>query len=313
MYYYPFLDINNFKNLTETVGRCAHEIRNFAAGYSKIEYPEIQIIDNLSGQIEGIMRDIIGYTENMWDIKPLIRNSIRPTMCLSKLINEGISEIIIQNIPIESLKKQRKILVFQSNCLKEMDEMLNKAIIEESKNNFGKFNFEVIDTKQIINEIYKEFNWNGDIKKFKIEAEVQLNLQKFNELNIFISKYMCNYAHEIQNLCAFYIHKAPENTFINKIINIAGQIEDNSRKIQDIINNHNPKPVPNRSQYTANFYSTIIGVCDKVHDLIKQIEDAVIEEKCPLKITNEDVHRLLSAEENFTDAIKQNMLIGYAF
>jgi len=311
MYYYQYLNLQEFRNLAETVGHCGHEIRNFTAGYAKIEYPEIQIIDNLSGQIEGLMREICSYLENSWDIKPLIRNSIRPTVCLTKMINEGISESLIRDVPEENLKRLKTILVYQANCLQEMDDLVNKAILEDSKSNFGKFKFEKVEMKVIFQEMKNEFVWELNIQKFTLEQ--QKSFQEFSEINKFLSKFICNYAHEIQNMCSSYNHKTPENTYTNKIINLAGQIEDSSRRIQDMINNHNPKTAPNKNDYAANFYSTIIGVCDKVHEIIKEIEDLSIEEKCPLKITNEDVHRLLSAEENFTNVVKQNMLVGYIF
>lgn len=311
MYYSQYLNLASIKTLVEVVGRCGHEIRNFSAGYARIEYPEIQIIDNLSGQIEGIMREICSYLENNWEIKPLIRNAVRPTICLSKMINEGLSEALLRNIPAENLSKVKKTLVYQANCLQEIDDLVNKAILEDSKSNFGKFKFDIIEPKLIISEIMREFVWDSELKKFT--SQQPTSFQEFSDHNKYISKFMCNYAHEIQNLCASYNHKVPENSFTNKIINLAGQIEDSSRRIQDLINNHNPKTAPNKHDYAANLYSTVIGVCDAVHNKIKEIEDLSIEDKCPLKITNEEVHRLLSAEENFANTVKQNMLMGYAF
>ena len=311
MYYSQYLNLASIKTLVEVVGRCGHEIRNFSAGYARIEFPEIQIIDNLSGQIEGIMREICSYLENNWEIKPLIRNAVRPTICLSKMIDEGLSEALMRNVPAENLKKVKQFMVYQANCLQEIDDLVNKAILDDSKNNFGKFKFDIVEPKVIIPEIMKEFVWDLELKKFT--SQQPTSFQEFSDNNKFVSKFMCNYAHEIQNLCSAYNHKAPENTFTNKIINLAGQIEDSSRRIQDLINNHNPKTAPNKHDYAANLYSTVIGVCDAVHDKIKEIEDLSIEEKCPLKITNDEVHRLLSAEENFANTVKQNMLMGYVF
>lgn len=200
-------------------------------------------------------------------------------------------------------------MTYQMACLKEMDNLVNMAIMEDSKKNFGKFQGENIEIKTILNEILPQFQMEGDCKKYKFEKP--LIFQQFTEINLSLAKNLCNQAHEVQNLCAFYNHKAPENTFTNKIINLAGQIEDNSRKIQDVINNHKPKVMPNKKDYATNFYSTIIGISDKVHTFIKQIEDLTIEEACPIKITNDSLHKLLSNETNLADTIKQNMLIGY--
>jgi hypothetical protein len=310
MYYYSYLNLENIRSLAKTAGRCGHEIRNITAGYARIDLPEIQIIDNLSGQIEGIMREISAHLENCWDIKPLLRNSSRPAACLSKLINEGLAETMMNNVPKELIDRIKKSLKYELCLIKEIDDLVNQAILLESKDNFSNFKIEPENIEVIIKDIENEFFPNIDnFDNFKFKE--QITYIDFISVNKKLSKYMGNFAHEIQNMCSKYNHKAPDNGYTNKIVNLAGQIEDNSRAVQDAIINHNPNTAPNRVAYAKSLYDRVIGNCNKVQELIKKIEEVASENLCPVKLTEEEVFNLVSNENNLSNIIKHHMSLGY--
>ena len=196
MYYYPYLDKEKVTQLADTAGKAGHHIRNLCAGFVRIEYPELQIIDNLSGQLEGIARDIIGHMANNADIKLLLRNSIRPSVCLLKILNE------FQNgsISAGSLEKIKDLLGLQGSCFKEIDELVNEAIIKDSNFNYNGNYFCLKDKEEILKFLKSNFTLENNYDKLFILEETQkYQLREFTDKNKEIAKFICNFAHEIQN------------------------------------------------------------------------------------------------------------------
>lgn len=306
MYYYPYLDKGKVKYLADTAGKAGHHIRNLCAGFVRIEFPELQIIDNLSGQLEGIARDIIGHMENNADIKILLRNSIRPSVCLLKILND------FQNgsISAENLERIKDLLGLQGSCFKEIDELVNEAIIKDSNYNYNGNFFCLKDKDAILKSLKSNFTLESNFEKlFSLDENQKYQLREFTEKNKEIAKFVCNFAHEIQNFCSKYIHKAPENALTSKIINIAGQIENKSRNIQDVFTNYNPNIIPNKTDHYMKTMNNLNEVCSQIITHIKEIEDVAIDEKCPIDITDEIFHGLLTKENVLTDILKSNLKV----
>lgn len=307
MYYFAHLSLTKVRELALTIGRCGHEIRTISAGFAKIEHPEMQVLDNLSGQIEGISREIIAYLQNSWDFKPSISKAVRPAVLLRQIL-ESCAEN--SAFPKEKREKAKELLNFQLFSLRNLDNMINEAIFEDSKRNFAGVATEAFEKNKSFSEISQSFaSFEGNCSKFVQEKAV--NLRDFSENNVILAKFVSNCAHEIQNLCAIYNHKTPENTFSNKIVNLAGQIEDRSRNIQEFLNNHRPEVAVNKKENAVGCYAKINGFCDNIHNLAKNIEDLAVEDGCPLKISDKELNELLTKIVNLEGFIKKNMGFGY--
>lgn len=310
MYYFPYLDILKIKDISRSIGFKSHQIRNYTAGYVRIEYPEIQIVDIMIGQIEGIMRDIIGHIENCWDIKSLINNSSRPLSFLYRAFfgNTENSNIISAFIPEEN----RKIIVIQLisiyNDIKEIDKLVNEAILKDSDMNFTGIKHEInANDSAFLVKLENDFKLKPieEYEKYEIKNSINNNFENLvinlkdntKKLSMIIS----NNAHSLQNICSEYIYKNPENIQCNNIIEYSGQIEEKSREIIDIMVNYDYKKVQNIEVLNKKIYEEIINNSKKIKEMIIKIKENY-ENSC-------DYVRLKMKEEKFENIIEQEELL----
>ena len=139
----------------------------------------------------------------------------------------------INEVDSENFKAICDLLGLMKLSLKEVDQRVNRAILKDSLESFNEKEMPALQIDKAATEMVK-----GLEAEFHVEFSDELkltgteNYEVFKKRNLKLGRLICNKAHQIQDLASVYIQMAPQNEQTNKIINVAGLMENQSRDIQ---------------------------------------------------------------------------------
>jgi len=306
-YYYKHVEPERLIALAERAGNCAHEMRNFCQGHVRLDMPEILTIDTLSGQMEGVCRDIVSIIEMRQCCKESLRSIIRPTVLIEKMLdNDSLPEYAKKAVPEEAVDKLRELLTLQKKAIRELSDQVNNGIIRESEENFQCDMPKVeIDQLELDDEIPKRFTDPQDWSTYKFDSPKPI--PEFKADSLLYAQLACNHAHQMQNMCSRYIRVPQSKAIATKIIGIAGQIENKSRRIQQVIVNH---------RFGKDGFQGVINVvnnmCDETTTALNQIQEQVNSEGAPKSLSEVRFTGAFSMVKTFAGQMKENVQVGYA-
>jgi hypothetical protein len=277
-FYYEKIQVKVVDELTSNAGKIGHILRNFCQGYVNVNFPEILSLDNISGQIEGQCRTIRGNLKLGTDIKPTILTCARLTRFIKKIVTEDFFKN--SSFDPNKLNHIRKWVDEMQSHFEKIDELVNIAILEVSKELFqdgfiaksAEFPKEFEKPgKEILNEF--EYEKNFDEKIVDFEKSLELYKSTLGCLGGLIS----NISHSIQDEVSENIQTASLNEVANKIIALAGDIENQGRAIvaESVANRPN---VTNINKYCDNSNNQVNAMKDfvKGKDYPKEKIDKVL-------------------------------------
>ena len=231
-YYYDKLNTESIESLTLNCGIVLHSIRNHIQGFVQLENPEILSIDTFSGNLEGQCRQIRQIMQNRDDIKPTIIRCAKVIIFMKKIISENFF-CVENNLNSSKIEILRDYFDYLTNSFDSIDQEVNRAIMNitnpifnrkiEIDVNFKKSNVEY----EIIKN--KEEDFLNLINKIKFDSEKTLEEFKLN-----LSSYgfnLTNKSHELQDDVVKYLGGDKLIDFANKIIQLAGDIENQGRAV----------------------------------------------------------------------------------
>lgn len=261
-FYFDKLNLPLMDELTSNAGRIGHILRNYCQGYVNVNFPEILTLDNIAGQVEGQCRAIRGLLKNGGDLKPNILACAR----LSRFMKKIVAEDFFKHPSFESQKLDiiRGWVDNLQNIVKEIDNNVNNAILSVSQDIFGESSprdeaTRISERTDIpISDLKKEFNFDTFDEKC---VEAEKTLEQFKNTLHQLGSFTSNLSHKMQDEVSDYINTPQLKDIANKIIGLAGDIENQGRAISAEASAPNPNVV-NIGKYCDNTCNQIIAIKD---------------------------------------------------
>uniref|UniRef100_A0A7S2XC08 Uncharacterized protein n=1 Tax=Lotharella oceanica TaxID=641309 RepID=A0A7S2XC08_9EUKA len=286
-------------------GNLSHECRNWLAAYATNDYPELQAIDQINGQIEGQLRGVAGQLRF-----GLVENAKRQLTQVYK--KNAFLGRLVSNIESEAIRGSSKDFLVQSNreqkeLLMMIDDALNRAFIsalsasDSSEADEKKLDVAGIvrklesiklskeDSKAAYGEPHRKNNIVGSLSTLSIDYTQVPNFTAFKvgDNKVLASEMWgmaraaSNQAHHIQNLATRFLISQPHQPCINEVINLAGQIENQCRASLRSLGNfgtrpYNPKQLNN--QMSKEVQNQVKAAKNKMDNLLtKKTKDKVLQ------------------------------------
>eukprot|EP00467_Chlorarachnion_reptans_P023372 CAMPEP_0114520788 /NCGR_PEP_ID=MMETSP0109-20121206/19814_1 /TAXON_ID=29199 /ORGANISM="Chlorarachnion reptans, Strain CCCM449" /LENGTH=333 /DNA_ID=CAMNT_0001701799 /DNA_START=71 /DNA_END=1072 /DNA_ORIENTATION=+ len=235
-------------NAAIIAGNLSHECRNWLAQYATNDYPELQNIDALNGQIEGQVRDLAGHLvfglgEHC---KRVVTQISKKSKYVSRLLSTLDSDDLVEEIEFvrAANESQLKILSQIDQCMMlefcgSPTESIKKGLREVSKKiEIGerKINENCVETSGVANSEqvpqapksvsvdYYVVPGFADYSDAKGASKASIARHLWN-----LARDASNTSHQIQNIATRYLVSKPHQPKINELINLAGQAENQAR------------------------------------------------------------------------------------
>jgi hypothetical protein len=289
-FYHTYLNKLEIEKLIDNAGKCCHQIRNYTQGYVNATHPEIQTIDNICGQLEGQCRALKSNLVQNVDLKPTLVTCARLSNFLKKISSvEVFADKDFENSEQDKLETILLLINSNINILQQIDFQVNLSIIKMSQdlfNNRNKSNFVVneIPYKNIY-EINIEEIFKADCLAEIISTNSESEMKKILSL---IGFKLSNNSHSIQEKVAEYIQSPAFKDVANKIIQVAGEIENQGRAII-------AESVTSKDNYN---FKNLTKLLVNSNNSISQLKD-ISTKQCEYLIKNNDTNNYL-----ITNAIK---------
>mmetsp|Transcript_3902 Transcript_3902/g.7452 ORF Transcript_3902/g.7452 Transcript_3902/m.7452 type:complete len:333 (-) Transcript_3902:67-1065(-) len=283
-------------------GNLSHECRNWLAAYATNDYPELQAIDQINGQIEGQLRGVAGQLRF-----GLVENAKRQLAQVYK--KNAFLGRLVSNIESEAIRESSKDFLVQSNreqkaLVMMIDEALNRAFMSALSAHDSKGAEEKkldvegvvrqLESIKLIKEDAKAAHEEPHRKNNIVESlsTLSVNYAKLPNFTAFfkvgdkkvlatemwaMARAASNQAHHMQNLATRFLISQPHQPCINDVINLAGQIENQCRASLRSLGNlgtrpYDPKQMNN--QVSKQVQNQVKAAKQKMDALLKkQTED----------------------------------------
>lgn len=265
-YYQKYLKKDSeFEKLIEDAGRCCHQVRNYTQGYVNLNHPEIQTIDNISGQMEGQLRVLKSNLHQNVEMKPVIITCAKLSNFNKKMISKGVFADEFEIKEQQKFKNITALINTTLNIIQHIDYKINLAIIEMSQELFSS-NVKSIDDYKIEHKCTEKANYEINVEdEFKAEfdestEEVESDPKKLLSK---IGFKLSNNSHFIQEQVADFIQILVFKDTANKIIQLAGEIENQGRAIiaEGVISKDNIN-IKNINKYLTNSNNSVSQLKD---------------------------------------------------
>jgi hypothetical protein len=237
-FYYENLNPTEIDGLIKNAGRVSHIMRNIIQGYVNANFPEILNLDNTAGQIEGQCRLIRSNLRQSKDVKQPLIASLKLAKFIKNTLAEGFFKS--KSFPIEKLDSLRTWADSLNKYFQKADELINKAIFEISaevsdKNvggygstpDFSSFSPNLLDGAD--EEIEKAFDYEKYFDEKLVDTDK--NLVQYKQILVTLGSYVSNTSHWVQDEVSDLTETPRYAELANKIINTAGNIENQGRAI----------------------------------------------------------------------------------
>ncbi len=180
-------------DLVTEAGRSAHLIRNYVQGYVNLNFPEMLSLDNISGRIEGVIRQIKSkIQEKTQNYSEDVDRVLFSTKFLLK-INEGrpVNENFDRSITPRIKKCLSLIFINMSNV---------QIMLQNQINNTRKPLLK--DNQSLNRSVWNCFNASSYLQNnnFKINADFRQKKERCHLL----AQYSSNGAHLLQDMVSSY-------------------------------------------------------------------------------------------------------------
>eukprot|EP00466_Bigelowiella_natans_P000044 jgi/Bigna1/66001/fgenesh1_pg.1_\ len=292
-------------------GNLSHECRNWLAPYATNDYPELQNIDNLNGQIEGQLRDLAGHI-----IFGLGEHCKRVATQIAKK-NKYIGKLIAMLDDSSDLTESEKSLITAANesqreIIAKIDSFLMRSFMSRSpafqsiaSTTDGATKLSVLVEglkkipKAIVLGVEEKEDSKSDSKQMDAESITivpplpstvtvdystvpsfaeQKNAKGKGQMATHLwnlARDACNVAHQIQSLSTRYLVSKPHQPVVNEMINLAGQIENQARASLRSISNFGTRPY-NPNQMNQQISRQVLNQTNIINQKAGDIENKTI-------------------------------------
>ena len=308
-YYYDHLDLEKLSAAIVRAGRAGHQIRNYAHSLLTFGYPEIAVVDETAGGVEGLCRQMRAQIETKVDIKYILREAVKTTVFMRGLVAKGPPEYIdpADKVTFTEVLSLTDLMI---SSFREADSRVNWGIMRDTQICFGdaapSADIKIFASNPAaVAKLESEFRVeNSQFLKFESPAP---SYDLFKAANMKLGRLLCNKAHQIQDVASVHNESKRAKEHARKVIQVAGQIENQSREVQRKLQNYGRV----HKKYERLMHQ-LTHHCENIAARIEDLEKISTHPDCPLKLTEAGPFAvLLQMEIGLWRILRNNATMGF--
>jgi hypothetical protein len=309
-FYYEYINKETIAERSILIGNMAHEMRNTLQGFVTQYYPQFQALDQQHGQIEAQCRQILNKLSVENDLKEHLRILTRQVLFINTVLLQTVPDFMVNKVGKEMIDEMVDQTEVMKSCIQDIDREINAGIIQDTAVNFADKGVKcstLDEMKGYIQKVDKVFLESQDLGKLKLGEPV--GVDDFNGINRGMMVEICNRAHQMQTTVCPFLSKTPMNGLSDRVINLAGAIENHARKMQEIQVNDKVRFVGDTVGHMKGIQNGYLAQCAEIAKGLEEIHKSA--EAYQIPRIKAELIKLWERTKQIHEVLKANMDVFY--